>query len=106
MSLWLSAKKIKLPFISSPIASGRPFQRWAHVQAENVGEDGNPTGSGSGFLITADGRILTAFHVIGHTKRAKVMLANQDVYEPVRVLAVDRTRDIAYLKSMLQICPG
>lgn len=68
------------------------------VLIENIGEDGNRTGWGSGFLVTADGRILTAFHVIGHTKHARVTLANHDVYDPVSVLDVDRAKDIAFLK--------
>lgn len=68
------------------------------VLIEDIGEDGNPTGRGSGFLVTSDGRILTAFHVIAHTKHARVTLANHDVYDPVWVLDVDRDRDIAFLK--------
>lgn len=68
------------------------------VAIETVGEDSNPTGAGSGFLVTADGRILTAFHVIEHSKHAKVTLANHDSYDPVFVLDVDRDKDIAFLK--------
>jgi hypothetical protein len=68
------------------------------VLIEDIGEDGNPTGRGSGFLVTADGRILTAFHVIQHTKHAKVTLTNHDVYDLVSVLDVDRDKDIAFLK--------
>jgi len=68
------------------------------VKIETCDDDGNFTKSGSGFLVNSDGRILTAFHVIAHTKRAKVTLANHDVYDPVYVLDVDRARDIAFLK--------
>ena len=92
------AQSIEIPPIE--LSAGDIFRMASPLvgRIEDIGNDGNPTGSGSGFLVTADGRILTAFHVIEHTKRPKVTLANQDVYEPVRVLAVDRTRDIAYLK--------
>jgi S1-C subfamily serine protease len=68
------------------------------VLIEARGEEGNASVAGSGFLITADGRILTNFHVIAHAKHATVKLANDDVYDPVYVLDVDRDRDIALLK--------
>lgn len=66
------------------------------VLIETYGEDGKVSGSGSGFLISADGRILTNFHVIAHTKRATVRLANEDAYDAVHVLAVDKRKDIAF----------
>jgi hypothetical protein len=59
---------------------------------------GNVAGAGSGFVIASDGRILTNFHVIAHTKRATVRLANDDAYDQVYVLGVDRRKDIALLK--------
>jgi S1-C subfamily serine protease len=68
------------------------------VLIETYGEDGKVSGSGSGFLVSADGRILTNFHVIAHTKRATVRLANEDAYDTVRVLNVDKRKDIALLK--------
>lgn len=68
------------------------------VLIETYGDDGKVSGSGSGFLVTADGRIITNFHVIVHTKRATVRLANEDAYDAVHVLAVDRRKDIALLK--------
>jgi Trypsin-like peptidase domain len=67
------------------------------VLVETYGEDGEVSGSGSGFLVSADGRILTNFHVIAHTKRATVKLANEDAYDAVHVLAVDKRKDIALL---------
>ena len=70
----------------------------AVVLIETYGDDGKVSGSGSGFLVTSDGRILTNFHVIVHTKRATVRLANQDAYDTVHVLAVDKRKDIAFLK--------
>jgi hypothetical protein len=68
------------------------------VLIETYGDDGKVSGTGSGFLVGADGRILTNFHVIAHTKRATVTLANQDAYDSVNVLDVDRRKDIALLK--------
>lgn len=44
------------------------------------------------------GRPLRNFHVIHHTKRAIVRLANGDAYDDVSVLDVDKRKDIALLK--------
>ncbi len=68
------------------------------VLIESYGDDGKVSGTGSGFLVSADGRILTNFHVIAHTKRATVRLANEDAYDSVSVLDVDKRKDVALLK--------
>ncbi|HET7207370.1 MAG TPA: serine protease [Terriglobales bacterium] len=68
------------------------------VLIETYAEDGKVSGSGSGFLVSADGEILTNFHVIAHTKRATVRLANEDAYDYVGILDVDKRKDIALLK--------
>jgi Trypsin-like peptidase domain len=70
----------------------------AVVLIEIYGEDGKVSGTGSGFLISADGRILTNFHVIAHSKRATVRLENEDAYDSVEVIDVDKRKDIALLK--------
>jgi S1-C subfamily serine protease len=68
------------------------------VLIETYGDDGKVSGAGSGFLVSADGRILTNFHVIAHSKRATVRLANEDAYDSVEVVDVDRRKDIAVIK--------
>src|SRR6202008_670486 len=68
------------------------------VLIETYGDDGKVSGSGSGFLVSADGKILTNFHVVVHTKRATVRLANEDAYDSVEVLDVDKRKDIVLLK--------
>lgn len=68
------------------------------VLIEVYGEDGKVSGAGSGFLVSADGRILTNFHVIVHSRRATVTLTNQDAYDSVGVIDVDKRKDIALLK--------
>jgi trypsin-like peptidase len=68
------------------------------VLIETYGEDGKVSGSGSGFLVSADGQIVTNFHVIAHSKQASVTLSNGDAYDSVGVLDVDKRKDIALLK--------
>jgi hypothetical protein len=59
---------------------------------------GEVSAKGSGFLVTAEGAILTNYHVIAHTKQATVRLANKDAYDTVEVLEIDKRKDIALIK--------
>jgi V8-like Glu-specific endopeptidase len=68
------------------------------VLIETYGDDGKASGAGSGFIVSPDGRILTNYHVIAHTKRAIVRLANDDAYDSVEVLEIDKRKDIALIK--------
>ncbi len=55
-------------------------------------------GAGSGFLIDADGRILTNYHVVGgRGAQIKVILADRSTY-PAKVLYSERDSDVALLK--------
>ena len=63
-----------------------------------VYDDGKVSGSGSGFIVSADGAILTNYHVIAHTKHATVRLANGDAYDDVSVLDIDKRKDIALIE--------
>jgi trypsin-like peptidase len=68
------------------------------VAIEAFGPDGKVAKTGSGFLVSSDGKLLTNYHVIAHSKQATVRLANGDAYDTVEVLSVDRRKDIAFLK--------
>jgi hypothetical protein len=70
----------------------------AVVLIEAIATDGKVIKTGSGLLVSADGKLLTNYHVISHVKRATVKLANGDAYDLVEVLAMDKRKDIAFLK--------
>jgi hypothetical protein len=70
----------------------------AVVIIEAAGSDGKPAKAGSGLLVSADGKLLTNYHVISHSKQATVRLANGDAYDLIEVIAVDKRKDIAFLK--------
>lgn len=53
---------------------------------------------GSGFLVDENGRILTNQHVIRDVQSIRVKLSSGDVYDSVRILAVDERRDLAILQ--------
>ncbi len=52
---------------------------------------------GSGVIISADGFILTNYHVIERASRIRVMLSDESTYE-ARVLAGDEINDLALIK--------
>jgi Trypsin-like peptidase domain len=70
----------------------------AVVLIEALGSDGKVASTGSGLLVSTDGKLLTNYHVIAHAKQATVRLANGDAYDLVEVIAVDKRKDIAFLK--------
>ena len=57
-----------------------------------------PSGFGSGVLVDPSGVIVTNLHVVEGDVSAKVTLANGDIYDDVRVVAVDARRDIIVIK--------
>lgn len=53
---------------------------------------------GTGFLVSSDGKIVTALHVIANMRTVSVRLASGEVYDVVSVLAFDERRDLAIIK--------
>jgi S1-C subfamily serine protease len=70
----------------------------AVVLIETYNAKGEVASAGSGFLVQPDGVIVTNYHVIAHTKQATVRLANQDAFDAVEVLDLDKRKDIAVIK--------
>lgn len=60
-------------------------------------EDSIEEGNGSGFIISADGHILTNSHVVEGSDIVQVILKNGNQY-PGKVLGVDRVTDVAVVK--------
>ena len=59
---------------------------------------GDSSGSGTGFMVGADGHILTNYHVIEGVSKISVRLPGRKEMSPAKVLAADPRRDIALLK--------
>jgi V8-like Glu-specific endopeptidase len=55
-------------------------------------------GTGTGFIVSPDGTIATAFHVIKDAKKVGVKTATGDVFDQVLLLAKDERKDVAVLK--------
>lgn len=59
---------------------------------------GDTIGQGSGFILRADGVVVTNHHVLVGAARAAVVLPNGETYTRVRVVDADSSLDIALLK--------
>ena len=55
-------------------------------------------GMGSGFIINADGEIVTNKHVIAGSSKLQVTLSDQTQYDDVEVLGIDSRDDLAILR--------
>lgn len=68
----------------------------AVVTIKGSTENGEITGSG--FLIDSKGIIATCLHVVRPLKTAKVVLANGDIYDSIKIRAFDERRDLAIIQ--------
>src|SRR5437899_6890215 len=65
-------------------------------QAMLAGDGSSPKTSGTGFFITADGVLLTNFHVVEDAETFSIKTRAGTL--PAKVIKVDRTNDLAFLK--------
>lgn len=70
----------------------------AVVLVRGSSSDGATTYDGTGFLVSADGIVVTNYHVIAHDATAVVKLPNGAYFPVEGVLATDPKRDLALLK--------
>ena len=56
-----------------------------------------PGGLGTGFIVSADGRVVTNLHVIAGAAEAVVVLGDGRTFADVEVIGVDEQRDLAVL---------
>lgn len=68
------------------------------VRINSFDADGKPLGHGSGFLVSADGRILTNHHVIRRAASVSVLGDHGREYQVEGLLGTDPDRDLAILK--------
>lgn len=86
----------EVTLITKPI-SKQSFKVIAH-DAKNVAVLVQKSGHGSGVFITKQGHILTNYHVVGDSRRVRIVTGFRKTGITAEVLRVDRTRDVALLK--------
>ena len=91
-----------LSFATAPAPAQTPATlspaRIAEIAIPSVVLIRTSTGLGSGFVVSADGKIVTNFHVIRGADEAIIVTSDKVEHKDVSVLAVDKTRDLAVLK--------
>jgi serine protease Do len=85
-------------FFSSPFGNLFPFFGQDNSDSNTNNQEKQKTGGGTGFLITADGMIVTNKHVISDGVADYTVITNDDKEYPAKVLALDPNQDIAILK--------
>src|SRR5262245_58916925 len=74
-----------------------PFRRFFPQPPEGGEREQRPRGVGSGFIIDADGYIVTNHHVVEGSKTIEVQLADGRTFQP-KVIGSDAETDLALLK--------
>lgn len=87
-----SARAVELPELAAQAKS-------AVVLLTLTDASGRKLGVGTGFFISADGRLVTNYHVIKGAGGAKATLSNGKEVAVLGVLAADAARDIAILQA-------
>jgi serine protease Do len=74
-----------------------PFRRFFPQPPEGGEREQRPRGVGSGFIIDADGYIVTNHHVVDGSRSIEVQLADGRTFQP-KVIGSDAETDLALLK--------
>jgi serine protease Do len=74
-----------------------PFYEFFHHFAPQVPSEQESQSLGSGFIISADGYILTNAHVVDHAEKITVRLTDKREFK-ARVIGADKRTDVALLK--------
>ena len=75
------------------------------VQTNSIYGSGEASSSGSGFILSDDGYVVTNYHVIEGAKSVSVILHNDAEY-PAEIVGHDATNDIAVLKVEAEDLPA
>jgi S1-C subfamily serine protease len=90
-SIASESKRLSLPDLVKQVSPGV-----VHLAALN--RQGKPLRLGSGFVVAADGVILTAYHLVENAAALMIKTNDGEIYDRVEVLDYDIRRDLVALK--------
>jgi S1-C subfamily serine protease len=88
-----------------PETFNQPFFRRFFGEGMPIPRERVERGTGSGFIISSDGRLLTNAHVIEGANRVKVTLKDGQVFEG-KVVGIDQVTDVAVVKINAKNLPS
>jgi len=94
----IQAQPAPLPAVLSDEARTRLREVYTQSMPAAVAVETTPEGIGSGFFVSPDGLVLTAFHVIRDARSFSVVTSDQKTY-PATVVGYDELRDIALIQA-------
>lgn len=80
-----------------PSSGGSPFD-FMMPQYRQKGTEKQDISSGSGFIVTADGYVVTNKHVVAQDDVDYTVITNDGTKYPAKVIAQDQSNDVAVLK--------
>lgn len=89
---------------SLPNALEQPFFRRFFGEDTPIPKEHLERGTGSGFILTPDGKLLTNAHVVDGASQVKVTLKNGQIYTG-KVIGIDRMTDVAVVKIQAEKLP-
>ncbi|RJQ36834.1 PDZ domain-containing protein [Candidatus Parcubacteria bacterium] len=95
----VAAKDVPVVDRFSPFAEDPFFQQFFGITPEDPGQtERQEISAGSGFIVSADGLIITNRHVVADTTADYTVFFNDGSSAPARVLARDEFQDLAVLR--------
>ena len=98
---WLTLLLVALPLGAAEIPDLRALAKQARPAVYLLAiqdEDGEVKGSGTGFLVSPDGLLVTNHHVVAGAKQIIAKAENGGLFPVVRVVASDPANDLALLQ--------
>lgn len=100
-SFWLCFLFLSLPLGGAEIPDLRTLAKQARPAVYLLAiqdEDGEVKGSGTGFLVSPDGLLVTNYHVVADAPHILAKAENGGLFPVVRVVATDPANDLALLQ--------